>query len=224
MGIQSFQLIRPKTLELSLDSFLSLNLHVQIIVKKPIGPILSQPPMLPPCLPFNFSLDYCMSLLTLPLISHSLPSSHSQLTKLSNPLKPECIASLMKPPFYSHFTLSKSHSPYSGLKSPCDLNSTPAHHYSVLSFCFRSLHFIHLDSDCQCCRCVSPQDFSPTLLSTSGALPADLRVNSLPRSIFRQWGFMTMLSNLPCPTPSHLRMHTVFPSSAIFYSMAHITI
>lgn len=67
---------QAKKLEVILDSFLSLNSHIQIVVKKLIGSILSQPPMLPPHLTYNSGLDYCTSLLTLP-IPLSLPSSHS---------------------------------------------------------------------------------------------------------------------------------------------------
>lgn len=93
--------------------------------------------MLSPLLTFSSSLNYCMSLLTLPQ-TPLLPSSHSQLSNLSNPFKPECVTSLIKPPIYPQFTQNESHRSYKGLQSSCALDPIPAHHHSVLTFCLLS--------------------------------------------------------------------------------------
>lgn len=75
------------------------------------SPSTAAPPWL---LPFSYNLGYYMSpqgSLILPL----LPLSHSQFGNLSDSLKLECVCVSSKPPFYSHLTPSKCHSPYHSL-------------------------------------------------------------------------------------------------------------
>lgn len=128
------------------------------------------------------------------------------------------MTSLIKPQIYSHFTLSKSHSPYNGLQGPCDLDPIP-----VITLCSPS--FSSHSTPPTWLLPVSNAGpsplgtFSSTLLSTSSTLPmiSGLTPSTTHCSIFTHWGL-----HWPCSLTLHVP-HPPFSTYTLCFLFLHGT-